>query len=73
MKVTSKKISTTQYEVTYTADEAVLKIAKQHAINKLSKNVKIAGFREGKAPEHLVEKEKINVKLNPVMKWDSRS
>jgi trigger factor len=56
MNVTTKKISTTQYELTYNAGDEALKISKKHALNKLSKNVKIAGFRAGKAPEHLIEK-----------------
>lgn len=56
MKATSKKLSTTQYELSFHVDEPTLKIAKEHSLNKLSKGVKLAGFRAGKAPLHMVEK-----------------
>lgn len=56
MNVTSKKISTTTYELIFNVSEEALKTSKEHALNKLSKNVKIQGFRNGKAPAHLIEK-----------------
>ena len=56
MNVTSKIISSTNYEVNFSVDEATLKLAKKHAVKKLSKNIKIAGFRPGKAPAHMTEK-----------------
>jgi trigger factor len=56
MNVSSKKISTTTYELTYSVDNETLKLSKEHALKKLSKNVKIQGFRSGKAPAHLIEK-----------------
>jgi len=56
MKVTTKKLTTTQYELSFSVDEPTLKLAKEHSINKLSKGVKLAGFRAGKAPRHMVEK-----------------
>ena len=56
MKVTSKKLSTTEYEITYAVEAEALALSKKHAISKLSKGVKIAGFRPGKAPAAMIEK-----------------
>lgn len=56
MQITLKKLSDTKTAVTVVVDEATLKLAKQHALDKLSRNVKIAGFRAGKAPAAMVEK-----------------
>lgn len=56
MKVSTNKISTTTYELVFSVSEEALKLSKEHALNKLSKNVKIQGFRNGKAPAHLIEK-----------------
>lgn len=56
MNVSSKKITTTTYELTFSVDDEILKLSKEHALKKLSKNVKIQGFRNGRAPAHLIEK-----------------
>ena len=50
MKVTTKNLSDTKVEVTVTLDQNDLKIAEEQAILRLSKTVKIQGFRPGKVP-----------------------
>lgn len=60
MKTTTKKISDTKVEIKVTLDAADLKQARAGAIENLSKHLKIQGFRQGKAPLSLVEKN-----LNP--------
>lgn len=56
MQVNVEKISETKIKLSVDVDDAILKLAKEHSITKLGKNVKVAGFRDGKAPSHLVEK-----------------
>ncbi len=56
MKVKSKKLSDTRVEITVTLDKNDLKIAKEKAIERLTKEVKLEGFRKGKAPKSLAEK-----------------
>ncbi|MBQ3275174.1 trigger factor [Candidatus Saccharibacteria bacterium] len=56
MKVKSKKLSDTRVEITVTLDKNDLKIAKEKAIERLTKEVKLEGFRKGKAPKNLAEK-----------------
>lgn len=56
MQVNVEKISDTKIKLSVTVDDAILKLAKVHAVTKLGKNVKVAGFRDGKAPNHLIEK-----------------
>jgi trigger factor len=56
MQVKVEKISETKYKLIVAIDEATLKLAKEHSITKLGQNVKVAGFRPGKAPSRLVEK-----------------
>ena len=56
MQITTKQLSPTQIELTLTADEAQLDHAKARALNDLGKDVSLAGFRKGHAPQHLVEK-----------------
>lgn len=60
MKTTTKKISDTKVEIKVTLDAADLKKARSGAIENLSKHLKVQGFRKGKAPLSLVEKN-----LNP--------
>ncbi len=57
MKTTKKKLSDTKVEVTVTLDAADLKVARAQAIERLAKNVKVHGFRKGKAPASMVEKQ----------------
>lgn len=56
MKVKSKKLSDTRISITVTLDQADLETAKQKAIDRLVKEVKLEGFRKGKAPRDLAEK-----------------
>ncbi len=56
MKTTTKKLSDTRVEVTVTLDAADLKSARDKALARLAQNIKIQGFRQGKAPASLVEK-----------------
>lgn len=56
MKTTTKKISDTRVEVKVTLDSADLKTAREQALARLAANLKIQGFRKGKAPASLVEK-----------------
>lgn len=56
MQVKVEKLSSTKMKLSVVVDDATLKLAKAHAVTKLGRNVKVAGFRDGKAPNHLVEK-----------------
>lgn len=57
MKTTTKKLSDTKVEITVTLDAADLATAKAAALERLAKNIKVQGFRKGKAPAGLVEKQ----------------
>lgn len=50
MKTSLKNISDTKVEITITLGAEALAIAEQVAVKRLSKDVKVAGFRKGKAP-----------------------
>ncbi len=56
MHVTKKYSSDTKLTLTLTADEALLTAEKEKALHELAHNVKIQGFREGKAPLPMIEK-----------------
>ena len=56
MKVTTKKLSDTKVEVTVTLDQKDLQIAEEQAILRLSKEIKIQGFRPGKVPAEIAKK-----------------
>ncbi len=56
MQITSKKLTPTKVELTLHADQAQMDHAKSRTLHELSKDVSLAGFRKGHAPEHLVEK-----------------
>lgn len=56
MKTTIKKLSDTRVEITATLDAADLKSARDKALVRLAANLKVQGFRQGKAPVELVEK-----------------
>lgn len=56
MQVTQKNLSETKVQLTITADAKLLDAAKQEALQHVAKNVKLQGFRDGKAPLSLVEK-----------------
>ena len=56
MKYTRKNTSDTQVAFTVTLDAADLEKIKKSTLNRLSKKVKVAGFREGKVPAAVAEK-----------------
>lgn len=56
MKTTTKKLSDTKIEIKVTLDKNDLAVAHKKAVEKLSKEIKLSGFRKGKAPTDLVEK-----------------
>lgn len=56
MKTTIKKLSDTKVELKVTLDPTDLGKAREKAIERLAKEVKLQGFRKGKAPASLVEK-----------------
>lgn len=56
MKVTTKKLSDTSVEIKVVLDKKDLKEAEEKAIARLVKDVKIEGFRKGKAPLDVAKK-----------------
>lgn len=56
MNTTTKKISDTRVEIKVTLDKTDLAAAKEKALARLSKDVKLEGFRKGKAPADLAAK-----------------
>ena len=61
MQVSQEKINPTKIKLTIQATEDEIKAAKNNVVKKLSANVKVPGFRAGKAPSHLIEK---NIEAN---------
>lgn len=57
MKTTTKKLSDTKVEITATIGAEELKTAREQAIKQLAENLKVQGFRKGKAPLSLAEKQ----------------
>lgn len=57
MQVQKKKLSDTKIELHIVADDALLHEVKQQVLKHLAKHVKTAGFRQGKVPLTLVEKQ----------------
>lgn len=57
MQVTRDTVTPTKTKLTITADASELETVKQHVLKSLSSKVKVQGFREGKAPAHLIEKQ----------------
>lgn len=56
MKTSTKKLSDTRVEVKVTLDASDLKAAREKALARLAANLKVQGFRKGKAPASMVEK-----------------
>ncbi|MBR3323996.1 trigger factor [Candidatus Saccharibacteria bacterium] len=56
MKTKSKKISDTRIEITVTLDAKDLKKAEEQALKKLAAEVRVEGFRKGKAPADIAKK-----------------
>lgn len=63
MKTTTKKLSDTKVELKVALDAADLATARQAALEHIAKDLKIQGFRKGKAPASMVEK---NVSANEI-------
>ena len=56
MKVKSKKLSDSRVELTVTLEVEDLKAAKERALSKLAKDIKVEGFRKGKVPIEVAKK-----------------
>ena len=56
MNTSIKNLSETQIEVTINLDAKALADARKVSVARLAKDVKVAGFRKGKAPATSVEK-----------------
>ena len=56
MKTTVKKLSETKVELTILLDQSELDAARQVALTKLAKTMKVPGFREGKVPASVAAK-----------------
>lgn len=56
MKVSTKKLSDTSVEIKVVLDKSDLKDAEEKAVARLAKEVKIEGFRKGKAPLDVARK-----------------
>ena len=56
MKVTTKKLSDTSVEIKVVLDKEDLKVAEEKAVARLVQDVKIEGFRKGKAPLDIAKK-----------------
>jgi trigger factor len=56
MQITKKNLSDTKVHLTLAADDELLQSVKQHVLREFARSMKIQGFREGKAPLAMVEK-----------------
>ncbi len=56
MKTKFKKLSDSRVEITVTLDAKDLKAASEKAVEKLSKEIKVEGFRKGKVPVEVAKK-----------------
>ena len=56
MKTKFKKLSDTRVEITVTLDAKDLSAAKEKAVEKLAKEVRVEGFRKGKVPAEVAKK-----------------
>ena len=57
MEYTVKKLEKSEVEITVTVPQAELEKYMEKASEELAKNAKIKGFRPGKAPKEVIEKE----------------
>lgn len=57
MQIKREQISPTTVKLSISADKAVLDSTKEAVLKQLAKDAKISGFRPGKAPANLVEKQ----------------
>lgn len=56
MQIKREQLTPTKTKLTITADQKAMDTTKAKALNHLGKNVKVQGFRPGKAPANLIEK-----------------
>ncbi len=57
MQLTRESTSDTKIKLTVVADQTELDTVKQHVLKELGGSVKVQGFRPGKAPANLIEKQ----------------
>lgn len=57
MQVKREQLTTTKVKLTVTADQKIIDQIKEATLKTLSQNVKVPGFRPGKAPANLIEKQ----------------
>ncbi len=57
MQIKKESLSPTKIKLTLAAEQSTLDEAKNEALKHLAQNVKVQGFREGKAPLSLIEKQ----------------
>ena len=57
MQVKKEELNPTKLKLSVTADRPALETVKQQVLKNLSRDVKVPGFRAGKAPAHLIEKQ----------------
>lgn len=57
MQIKKEQLEPTKLKLTITADQKLLDETRQAVLQRLSQNVKVPGFRPGKAPFNLVEKQ----------------
>jgi trigger factor len=57
MQITRESTTPTKIKLTITADKALLDAVKAEVVALMGRSVKIQGFRAGKAPKHLIEKQ----------------
>jgi trigger factor len=57
MQVTKKNLTETSVQLTIVADATTLETVKRETLEHLAGSVKLAGFREGKAPLSMIEKQ----------------
>lgn len=57
MQINVSTTSPTHVKLSVTADKELLDAVKQQAVSRLGRNLKVQGFRPGKAPLHLIEKQ----------------
>lgn len=55
MSSTVKNLPHSQLELTFSLDPVKLEVAREAAVTKLAQNIKVPGFRPGKAPKKLLE------------------
>src|SRR5215470_3811707 len=56
MQIKREELNPTTVKLTITADQALMDATKQHVLKHLAQKMKLPGFRPGKAPLTMVEK-----------------